>query len=97
MPSAAIKIFLVHGDPKRLRTAELSNWTGKTVAGPRSEFNSALAREESEKSGIYCCRWRLCGVFVAVSGPAPFCLAFNRYGGRRGSFLQQYEELVETP
>ena len=53
MPSATIKIFLVHGDPKRLRTAELSNWTGKSVAGPRSEFESVLAREESHKSGVY--------------------------------------------
>ncbi|MBI5751592.1 MAG: GIY-YIG nuclease family protein [Hydrogenophilales bacterium] len=53
MPSATIKIFLAHGDPKRLRTAELSNWTGKAVAGPRSEFDSVLAREESQNSGIY--------------------------------------------
>lgn len=53
MPSATIKIFLAHGDPKRLRTAELSNWTGKAVAGPRSEFDGALAREESQKSGVY--------------------------------------------
>lgn len=53
MPSATIKIFLVHGDPKRLRTAELSNWTGKAVAGPRSEFDNVLAREESQNSGIY--------------------------------------------
>jgi len=53
MASATIKIFLVHGDPKRLRTAELSNWTGKAVAGPRSEFDSVLAREESSNSGVY--------------------------------------------
>jgi hypothetical protein len=53
MPSATIKIFLTHGDPKRLRTAELSNWTGKAVAGPRSEFDSVLARDESQKSGVY--------------------------------------------
>jgi hypothetical protein len=53
MPSATIKIFLAHGDPKRLRTAELSNWTGKAVAGPRSEFDSVLAREESHNSGVY--------------------------------------------
>lgn len=53
MPTATIKIFLVHGDPKRLRTAEISNWTGKAVAGPRSEFEGVLAREESEKSGVY--------------------------------------------
>jgi hypothetical protein len=51
--SATIKIFLVHGDPKRLRTAELSNWTGKAVAGPRSEFEGVISREEAEGSGIY--------------------------------------------
>jgi hypothetical protein len=44
---------LVHGDPKRLRTAELSNWTGKAVAGPRSEFEGVISREETEGSGIY--------------------------------------------
>lgn len=53
MPTATIKMFLAQGDPKRLRTAELSNWTGKAVAGPRSEFESVLARDESERSGIY--------------------------------------------
>lgn len=53
MATATIKLFLVHGDPKRLRTAELSNWTGKAVSGPRTEFEGVIAREESEKSGIY--------------------------------------------
>ena len=53
MSSTTIKIFLVHGDPKRLRTAELSNWTGKAVAGPRSEFEGVIGREESGSSGVY--------------------------------------------
>lgn len=53
MPSATLKIFLVYGDPKRLRTVELSNWTGKVVAGPRSQFDRVLEREESLNSGIY--------------------------------------------
>lgn len=53
MPSATIKLFLVHGDAKRLRTAELSNWTGKAVAGPRSELDGVLARDETAKSGVY--------------------------------------------
>lgn len=53
MSSATIKIFLVRGDPKLLRTAELSNWIGKAVAGPRSEFDSVLAREEATSSGVY--------------------------------------------
>lgn len=53
MPSATIKLFLIHGDAKRLRTAELSNWTGKAVAGPRSELDGVLARDEAAKSGVY--------------------------------------------
>ena len=53
MPTATLKIFLVFGDPKRLRTAELSNWTGKAVAGPRSEFEKVLEREETLNPGVY--------------------------------------------
>jgi len=53
MPTATLKIFLAFADPKRLRTAELSNWTGKAVAGPRSEFDKVLAREESLSPGVY--------------------------------------------
>lgn len=53
MATATIKVFLAHGDAKRLRTAELSNWSGKAVAGPRSEFDDVLAREESSKAGVY--------------------------------------------
>jgi hypothetical protein len=53
VPAATIRIFLVHGDPKRLRTAELSNWSGKAVAGPRSEFDGVIAREEAQQAGIY--------------------------------------------
>ena len=53
VPTATLKIFLAFGDPKRLRTAELSGWTGKAVSGPRSEFDKVLAREESLSSGVY--------------------------------------------
>lgn len=53
MPTATLKMFLAYGDPKRLRTVELSNWTGKAVSGPRSEFEKVLEREESLGSGVY--------------------------------------------
>src|SRR5262249_32657226 len=53
MPSATIKLFLAHGDAKRLRTAELSNWTGKAIAGPRSELDSVLSRDEAINLGVY--------------------------------------------
>ena len=51
--SATIKLFLPFGDPKRLRTAEISNWNGKAIAAPRTELDQLLAREELKQSGIY--------------------------------------------
>ena len=53
MPTATLKMFLAYGDPKRLRTDELSNWTGKAVSGPRSEFDKVVEREESQGTGVY--------------------------------------------
>jgi hypothetical protein len=53
MTSATIKLFLPHGDAKRLRVGEVSNWTGKALAAPRTELDDLLLREEVENSGIY--------------------------------------------
>jgi hypothetical protein len=53
MSSATIKLFLPRGDAKSLRTAEISNWTGKAVAAPRTELEELLARDELEKAGVY--------------------------------------------
>jgi hypothetical protein len=53
MTSATIKLFLPLGDAKSLRTAEISNWTGKAIAAPRTELDELLAREELEKAGVY--------------------------------------------
>ena len=53
MTSATIKLFLPRGDAKSLRTAEISNWTGKAVAAPRTEVDDLLAREELDKAGVY--------------------------------------------
>lgn len=53
MNSATIKLFLVLGDAKSLRTAEISNWTGKAIAAPRTEFDELLAREELDRAGVY--------------------------------------------
>ncbi len=53
MTSATIKLFLPRGDAKSLRTAEISNWTGKAVAAPRTEIDELLAREELDKAGVY--------------------------------------------
>ncbi len=53
MNSATIKLFLPRGDAKSLRTAEISNWTGKAIAAPRTELDDLLAREELDKAGVY--------------------------------------------
>jgi hypothetical protein len=53
MASATIKLFLPHGDAKRLRVCEVSNWTGKALAAPRTELDDLLAREEAENCGVY--------------------------------------------
>jgi hypothetical protein len=53
MESATIKLFLVYGDPKKLRTAEISNWSGKAIGAPRTEFELFLSREECQQSGVY--------------------------------------------
>jgi len=53
MRSATIKLFLPQGDAKRLRIGEVSNWTGKALAAPRTELDDLLARDEPESSGVY--------------------------------------------
>ncbi len=53
MTSATIKLFLPQGDAKRLRVGEVSNWTGKALAAPRTELDDLLAREELDSAGVY--------------------------------------------
>ncbi len=53
MTSATIKLFLPRGDAKGLRTAEISNWTGKAIAAPRTELDELLAREELDRTAVY--------------------------------------------
>jgi hypothetical protein len=48
-----IKIFLCHGLPDGLRTAEISNWTGKAIACPRSHLSDILSRDEIKRPGVY--------------------------------------------
>jgi len=51
--TATVRIFLTKGSPTSVRTAEISNWTGKAVAGPRSQIEDMLKREEAGKPGVY--------------------------------------------
>lgn len=53
LQAATIKLFLVHGSPNALRTAELSNWSGKAIAAPRTEISELFKRQELDSSGFY--------------------------------------------
>ncbi|GJM16099.1 MAG: methionine sulfoxide reductase [Thermodesulfobacteriota bacterium] len=51
--TSTIKVFLVNGKPQGLRFAEISNWTGKAIACPRSELTELFKRDEIDNQGIY--------------------------------------------
>lgn len=53
MQAATIKLFLPTGDASGIRTAEISNWTGKAVAGPRTEIEMLVKRPELDSPGVY--------------------------------------------
>jgi hypothetical protein len=48
-----VKMFLVDGTPGGLTTAEITNWTGHVLTGPRSDVGSLLQREEARRTGVY--------------------------------------------
>lgn len=49
----SIKIFLAKGSASSLRTAEISNWSGKAIACSRSELDEMAKREEATRPGVY--------------------------------------------
>lgn len=53
MSPISIKLFLTTGNPTGLRTAEISNWSGKAVAAPRTELDSLRKRSEVQGAGVY--------------------------------------------
>jgi Domain of unknown function (DUF4357) len=53
MAAATIKLFLPNGDAQSLRIAEISNWTGKALAAPRTELDGLFEREEMSQAGVY--------------------------------------------
>ncbi|MDC0934768.1 GIY-YIG nuclease family protein [Pirellulales bacterium] len=51
--TATVKIFLIQGDFGSVKAAEISNWTGKALSGPRSQLDDVLQRAEASKPGVY--------------------------------------------
>ena len=49
----SIRLFLVDGTPNGLLTAEIMNWTGHVLTGPRSKLSELVQRPEVGRTGIY--------------------------------------------
>lgn len=49
----SIRLFLVDGTSNGLLTAEIMNWTGHVLTGPRSKLAEIVQRPECGRTGIY--------------------------------------------
>ncbi len=49
----SLRLFLVDGSPSGLITAEIMNWTGHVLCGPRTLLAALLRRPEASRTGIY--------------------------------------------
>lgn len=52
-PGRSIRLFLVDGTPNGLLTAEIMNWTGHVLTGPRSKLAELVQRPECGRTGVY--------------------------------------------
>jgi hypothetical protein len=52
-PGRSIRLFLVDGSPNGLLTAEIMNWTGHALTGPRTRLPELVKRPECSRTGIY--------------------------------------------
>jgi hypothetical protein len=48
-----LKVFLVDGAPNGLLTAEIMNWTGHVITGPRSRLPELIQRPEAQRTAVY--------------------------------------------
>jgi hypothetical protein len=48
-----LKVFLVDGVPNGLLTAEIMNWTGHVITGPRTRPAELIQRPEITRTGVY--------------------------------------------
>ena len=53
MSGRSIRMFLADGTSTGIITAEIMNWTGHVVTGPRSRLSELLKREETSRTGVY--------------------------------------------
>lgn len=48
-----LKVFLVDGAPNGLLTAEIMNWTGHVITGPRTRLAELVQRPEAKRTAVY--------------------------------------------
>ncbi|MBO0950609.1 GIY-YIG nuclease family protein [Fibrella forsythiae] len=49
----SIKLYLVDGSPLGMLTAEIMNWTGHILMGPRTQLAELVQRPEMMRTGVY--------------------------------------------
>ncbi|MCG5529189.1 MULTISPECIES: GIY-YIG nuclease family protein [Halorhodospira] len=49
----SLRLFLVDDSPNGLITAEIMNWTGHVLTGPRSKLSELIQRPECARTGVY--------------------------------------------
>ncbi|TKR53271.1 GIY-YIG nuclease family protein [Allopusillimonas ginsengisoli] len=49
----SLRLFLVDGSPNGLLTAEIMNWTGHVLSGPRTKLSELVQRPECGRTGVY--------------------------------------------
>ncbi|WP_282602379.1 GIY-YIG nuclease family protein [Paracoccus sp. PARArs4] len=49
----SVRLYLAEGSATGILTAEIVNWTGHVLAGPRARLEVALGRAELARTGIY--------------------------------------------
>jgi hypothetical protein len=51
--SRSVTLFLADGSPHGIVVADVGNWSGKVLAGPRSRLPELLRRAEAARTGVY--------------------------------------------
>ncbi len=78
MAATRITLFLPNGEGQGLRIAEVGNWTGKALGGPRTELESMLSRPELSQAGIYV----LTGIDASYGNPKAYLGEAEEVGKR---------------
>lgn len=81
----SIKIFLAKGSSSSLRTAEISNWSGKAIACSRKELDELAKRDEASRPGIYL----LIGTDLVSDEPAAYVGEAEEVGKRLKQHLSK--------